>query len=485
MYTPVTYPEHIEPLVRFVEETAPGDIVGHTYDKLHAGVSIKEMLLASALAAIRSSDLPPGHHGGPLHPVSGLHAVRHIAARLSGDYALMPVVQNVALSNKHIHSPAMGPYILAEAEPLSENDSIEDTLAAMPYHLARGAYNALDHYYLYFMEKLTPMQVLDHLLQVAIPKNQADDHNFLFPVFAWRALEYFGWDYAKYIARSAVRYVTRPPAARATLEIDTLIEDHGLLRRVPRFKTGPDETPAVVALRDTIGQLDEFDGIPAILAQALADGLSLEGTIEGLSLGGSELFLRSQTGNPMDVHIHTGANIRRYLLGQRELGMATRLRALLSWHTGPEVRSAQYKLAPQQQPEAARVAALPARGQDGLLGDIEDLIASLPVGERLPSLGLAQWRCSDEVKHAAALARQYVDCKYDPEVLFDALARIACRDNFTEMHAFKHHQATYEEYYATRPELRDTHLVSAVQAAAISHGRIQDVYADADKVVHF
>jgi len=31
------------------------------------------------------------------------------------------------------------------------------------------------------------------------------------------------------------------------------------------------------------------------------------------------------------------------------------------------------------------------------------------------------------------------------------LAKIACRDNFTEMHAFKHHQATYEEFYATRP----------------------------------
>ncbi len=131
MYTPVTYPDHIEPLVRFVEETAPGDIVAHSYDKLRDGTSVKDMLLASALAVIRSSDLPPGHHGGPLHPVSGLHAVRHIASRLSGDYALMPVVQNVALSNKHIHSPAMGPYILAHADPVSENDSIEDTLAAM------------------------------------------------------------------------------------------------------------------------------------------------------------------------------------------------------------------------------------------------------------------------------------------------------------------------------------------------------------------
>ena len=485
MHTPVTYPDHIEPLVRFVEETTPENIVAHTYDKLHSGTSVKEMLLASALAVVRSSDLPPGHHGGPLHPLSGQHAVHNISSRLSGEYAFMPVVQNVALSNKHIHSMSMGPYILAAAEPVSENDSVEDTLAAMPYHLSRGAYNALDHYYLYLMEKLTPMQVLDHLLQVAIPKNQADDHNFLFPVFTWRALEYHGWEYAKYIGRAAVRYVTRPPAAKVMLEVDGLIEEHELLTRVLRFKTGEDETPAVVALRDTIGNLEKFEDVPGLLAKALGDGLSLEGTIEGLSLGGSRLFLRSQTGNPMDVHIHTGANIRRYLLGQSELGIGTRLRALLTWNSGPEVRSAQYKLAPQQQPEPERVSALPARDQAGLLGDIDALIGSLPVGERLPSLGLAQWRCTDEVKQAAAMAQHYVDQGYDSNALFDLLAKIACRDNFTEMHAFKHHQAAYEEYHAARPELRSTHLVSAVQAAAISHGRIQDVYADAEQVVHF
>ena len=108
---------HIEPLVQFVEETSPEHIIAETHAKLQAGTPVKDMLLASALAVVRSSDLPPGHHGGPLHPLAGLHAVHHMAARLPGDYAMLPVIQNVALSNKHIHSPAMGPYILAEACP--------------------------------------------------------------------------------------------------------------------------------------------------------------------------------------------------------------------------------------------------------------------------------------------------------------------------------------------------------------------------------
>ena len=71
----VRYPAHIEPLVQFVEETTPDQIVARTNEKLATGTAVKDMLLASALAVVRSSDLPPGHHGGPLHPLAGLHAV--------------------------------------------------------------------------------------------------------------------------------------------------------------------------------------------------------------------------------------------------------------------------------------------------------------------------------------------------------------------------------------------------------------------------
>ncbi len=290
----VAYPAHIEPLVQFVEETTPDRIVAATHDKLAAGTSVKEMLLASALAVVRSSDLPPGHHGGPLHPLAGLHAVRHIAARLPGEYAMLPVIQNVAVANKHIHSPAMGPFILAEAKPVSEKDSVEATLAAFRVAVGRGVYNACDHYFLYLLERLSPMQVLEHLLQVAIPKNQLDDHYFLFPVFTWRALEYLGWEYARFIGRAPVRYITRPSDPTSLEEVDRLIDKHGLLERELRVKTGDDETAAVTALANEIGRCSKFTEVPEMVAQALGDGLSLEGVGEGLSVGGSTLFLRSQ-----------------------------------------------------------------------------------------------------------------------------------------------------------------------------------------------
>ena len=481
----VLYPAHIEPLVQFVEETKPEHIVARTHDTLVAGTTVKDMLLAAALAVVRSSDLPPGHHGGPLHPLAGLHAVRHISARLPGEYALLPVIQNVAVANKHIHSPAMGPYMLADAQPVSENDDVETTVRAFRTAWSRGVYNACDHYYLYLLERLSPMQVLELLLEVGVPKNQLDDHYFLFPVFTWRALEYFGWDYAKYIGRAPVRYITRPTNPAMLIDVDNLIKKYELLERDLRDTTDEAETLAVTRLADEIGRSDDFAEIPEMLARALSEGLSLEGVGEGLSVGGSTLFLRSLTGNPMDVHINTGANTRRYLLRQPELSRRIKLQALLMWNTGPEVRMAQRMLAPDIQPEPDRVAFLPSRSQDELLAELAALIDRLPIGERLPTAGLASWRSTDEVKQAAALAQQYANCGYAPEPLITMLGKIACRDNFTEMHAFKHHQATYEEFHTTRPSLRWRHLVAAVQAAAISHGRIQDVYDHAAEVMHF
>src|SRR5512135_2918750 len=102
----IQYPDAIEPLVQFIEETSPDDIVDRTLEKLRAGVAPQTMLTASALAVTRSTEMPPGHHGGPLHPLAGLYALNHLVNRLEGEDKFIPVVQHVALTNKHINHPA-------------------------------------------------------------------------------------------------------------------------------------------------------------------------------------------------------------------------------------------------------------------------------------------------------------------------------------------------------------------------------------------
>lgn len=483
MHDRVRFSEAMEPLVRFIEETPRDQIVDQTLEKLRAGVSIKTMLTASALAVTRSSDLPPGHHGGPLHPLAGLHAVSQLAGRLEGEQRFVPVLQHVALANKHVHDPVTSPYSLLDFTPLDAG-GVEATKAAFLTACNRGESNKADHLFQWLWANVPAIEAFDLLLSVAIPKNALDDHYFIFPAFTWRALEFLGAEYLPLLMRPAVRYVARFPVPRALPEIDALIEQHQLLSRVLRQRTNDGETAAIGQIGEAIGRCDDYARIPELLAQALADGLSLEGAGEALSIGAAGLFLRSLTGNPMDVHLHTSANLRRYLLRLDGLSMRNKLLILLLWHTGPEVKSTQFRMEPAPQPDMAAVAALPARSQEALLDALAESIYTQPPTDWSTVTNLGRMRAVPEVRNTVNLAQQYVQCGYDAQALMQRLADIVCHDSFTEMHAFKHHQAIVEEFHATREPWRWMHLVAGAQAAAISFGKNMMVYEEVLERLH-
>src|SRR4029077_8206039 len=110
-----------------------------------------------------------------------------------------------------------------------------------------------------------------------------------------------------------------------------------------------------------------FAEIPGLIAQARVDGISLEGAGEALSIGAAGLFMRSLGGNPMDVHLHTSINLRRYLLRFDGISLKNKLMLLLTWQSGPEIRSTANRMEPYPQPDMAAVAALPTRTQEELL----------------------------------------------------------------------------------------------------------------------
>jgi hypothetical protein len=481
----VQYSAAIEPLVQFIEDTPPAEIIDRTLEKLRGGVSTRDMLTASVLAVTRSSDLPPGHHGGPLHPLAGLYAITNLVNRLEGEDKFMPVMQHVALSNKHINHPAMGPYQLLEFKPAEFKD-FEAAKAAFLMACSRGESNNADHIFQWMWQNVEPIQAFDLLMSVAIPKNNIDDHYFVFPGYTWRSLETGVLDkqYLPLLMRPSVRYAARFPIAPATPELDSLIKDNKLMERVTRQETGDDETIAIGRLGKNIGQVEEFADIPVMIASALGKGLSLDGAGEALSIGAAGLFLRSLGGNPMDVHLHTSINLRRYLVRLQGLSLRNKLLLLLNWHLGPEIRSTQMRMQPPPQPDMEAVAALPPRSQEALLDAITHSVYNQPPTDWSQVSNLGLMRAVPEVRETVNLAQQYVSCGYDPQALITRLAEIVCHDNFTEMHAFKHHQAVIEEYNNTRDPWRSMHLVCGVQAAAISFGKNMAVYEEMLDLFH-
>jgi hypothetical protein len=256
------------------------------------------------------------------------------------------------------------------------------------------------------------------------------------------------------------------------------------LKRILRQRSGDDETAAIGELGEAIGRVDVFADIPVLICEALVSGLSLEGAGEALSIGAASLFMRSLGGNPMDVHLHTSVNIRRYLVRLDGISLHNKLMLLLTWHVGPEIRSTANRMVPAPQPDMEAVAALPPRSQQELLDAVKHSIYNQPPTDWSTVSNLGLMRAVPEVRETINLATQYMKSGYDPQAFIAMLAEVVCHDNFTEMHAFKHHQSIVEEYNATREPWRWMHLVCGAQAAAISFGKNMAVYEEYLDLLH-
>ena len=517
MHQPIQFPGPMETLVRFVEETPSAEILPRTLEKLRNGTSASSLLTASSLAIVRSAELPPQHHGGPVHPICGVRATHEIAKRLSGELAYLPVLQPVTLTNNHVSSPLMGPYVMPAMAPIAGTPQAfgtyhmsdeafhgdpeptpAETLASDPVDMTKEAFArtlftrqapAAEHHFLWLLERMGPGEALDQLLPLALSGNGLDDHNFLYPVYTARALDCLGWEWASTLFRPAVRYQARSRQGlrvRARLDhddIEALVDDYGLTERDIPLESPESESADISALALALGGAQDYSDNVERMAKALADGMSLAGAGEALSVGAALAYLSTSYGNPMDSHLHTGANSRRYLLGLDGVSLRHKILALLTGFTGPEVILAEGLLNWSDNLEPHITKDLPQLQEAGLLDALTESIEAQPwIDWR--TIGVSNVVAPDEVKRSIALARQYADLGYSPDAYFERLAEISCRDDFTEMHAVKHFQAIAEEYYTTRPSLRWVHMVSAAKSAAVVHvGREHRIYQEARELL--
>ncbi|MEX2648982.1 MAG: hypothetical protein WD673_08215 [Alphaproteobacteria bacterium] len=469
--------------VRFVEETPPGLIVGAAIDRLARGAEPIRLLAAAAIAVSRSTELPPDHHGGPVHPVCGLHPVLALSRRLGGRDSWVPIVQSVALANRHVHSDTMGPTAMAALEPLAvtaDDAGKADVLDALWTRKPLAAERLL----LGGLRSLPSGEVLDLLLDVGVPRNALDDHYFLYPVYAARALDALGWDWAPVVLRPCVRYLAGNPlldtpgragtydsyyaanlaAYRTFPAIDALIDEQGLDRADRRIETGADEATSIGRLGEAIGSLDDYEAVPRTVAEAMGRGLSLHGAAEALSYGAGLLSLRSNSGNLFNSHFHTGINARRWLLARDGIGRRTRLRALLSWSQGPEVRLMRDTMVWPATATGETLAALPDQAP-ALRAALEASIRAAPVLDLDSKPDPNHFHLPEDVQTVMALAQRHESRGFDAAPIFADLARLTATDDASEMHAYKLQQAAYEEYQATRAPFRWVHLASAAKHA--------------------
>ena len=478
----VSFEPGVEERVRFIEETIPGDIVGQTMERLASGEDARDLVTAAALAVSRSSELPSGHHGGPIHPVAGIHAVLSMMDRLEGPESQLPAIQAVALACKHVHLPSMGPTVMVRFDDLKRDVSTERVLERLSEAIATHEPRLAERAMTLACEKASRGRILDCLLPIALERNVLDDHYFLYPVYAMRALDRIGWQWAPVLLRPVARYLARHAPFdsfgefdqssiddgiaffRRLGELDRLIEANGLHEESVPQKSGPDEEGAISDLATRVGDVETISSIPDMIAEAMGDGLSLEGTCEALSIGGARIFLRSHTANPFDVHIHTGISARRYLIGFPEVSFRSKCLALLGWAWSYEIRYLDSTLTWDWQGETGE-----AEPADILLSRIEETILGIE-GYDVTDLPVPinELVAQDAVREAVRLARTYVVADHGIDELFTLTTRLVCREDASEMHGYKFQQTALEEYRACRRPMNWVHAVSAVKQCAVT-----------------
>jgi hypothetical protein len=391
----------------------------------------------------------------------------------------------------------MGPSLIGELDSSGGEACARDLAFQLGDHRALAAERTT----LRLLRKGARQAALDPILAAGTRRNSLDDHYFLYPLYTLRALDALGWDLAETLLRPPVRYLASNALMESTAEdhdpyiaenvaryqafgeLRRLIADNKLLERDLRVETGEDESEAIGALGRRIGESADVGAVPAYLAEALASGLSLVGTGEALSYGAGLIYLCATTGNPFDVHIHTGLNARRYLIGLDGLALETKLLALVGWADGPEVRLAAGTRGHPLPDEPAAAQGSPSQA-DGLVAIRESLEAQPSFDLRTSTVPVETMREAPQVRETMALAESYARAGHDPAPFFALMAELVSHDEATEMHAYKMQQAAFEEFHATRAPYRWVHMVAAARHLATVFPMLpQEIYPEAARLL--
>jgi hypothetical protein len=356
-------------------------------------------------------------------------------ARLPEKERLLPLIQDVALANAHIHDAASGPYVMPEIDPVGEG-SVEATKEAFFRCLRRNTPNAAEHYFLWLLDRAPRQVALEALVRVTIDNYRFDEHKLIAVVNSIRLLDFLGWDLGPILLRPVVRYnfmpsvwADAPPADR----VEKLVRE-----KVPSEirVDGNAEGQGIESLRQDLLS-HPLEELAEVIAAALSGGLSLMGTTEAVSLSASETFTRGESTNPMGIHAMTGANALRWVCKSFP---ALGARGLLLWTLGPETQSG------------------------------VDLEALSPPDGRSSIEEIREAIVRNDAKVAADRTRAYCGAGGDADRLVAELGLWAARDSATEMHGMKHHQGMVEEFRSTGSPDASMHLVAQAREAAL-HAR--------------
>lgn len=472
---PLTFGER-EPLVRFMQETAPEELLPALQKKLEGGASLKELLTAAALANGRTFG---GEDYIGFHTLMALGPAWHMAQELPEQERALPVFKVLYRNAARIREtgghekellqavvPLEGKadgLALREASRKLERARAEGMLAALERQSVEDAFNAL-------------------LMEV---EDETEVHRVALPYRAWDLMGIIGRDHALTFLRQSLRYCVKaePKGKSATREVLARVFDQfGLEGKTPGDRHPDDEW--IEAFSRTLLSSEPSAAAEAAAA-ALVEGIAPSAITEAAAVAANQILLR----DPGRPEKYSSANKPPGSVHGDSIGLHC-CDAVNAWRNIARVANARNQFAATilASYQVARDRILP--GTDGerfidreplpLASDQQRFARAADPGRILEEVQTAI-RSNDQAQAAAAV-QHYGKLTSNPAPVFDLLRRYAVSEDGA-LHAEKYFRTATEEFASVRPRFRWNQLVALARVTASEHGYPAPGYAEACRLL--
>ena len=465
----------MEPMVDFLQSTPADKMLPAVVDKIKAGMALKDLIAAAALANARAFG---GEDYVGFHTLMALSPALSMSQAIGSDRAALPVLKVL-----YRNSARLGEVGGAAADALKPVAASELPSGANPaeflQRLVREQKRDLAESTFAGIAQKSPEDALNDLLVTV--EDGAEVHRVVLVHRAWDMVSLVGTERAHTLLRQSLRYclkneeyTSKSFSGLRTL-LPKLLDQHHLLGRSAGERKMEDAD--LVAFVEVLFTSTADQAAEAVAA-ALADDFAPAAIAEAISLAANQLVLRDagrvgnqiQPGKPqgsvhgdsIGVHACDSANawrnIARY--GNARHTMAATILAGYQVALDRLQRGGDF-VNWQPRPAAEVLAQITSNEKSQLLGELNDAITS------------------NNQELACAVTQHFADLHPGAENdLFSVFVKYGTSEDGA-LHAEKFYRTTREEFASTRAVFRGRHLVALARVTASEFGKSAPGYEQA------
>jgi hypothetical protein len=466
--TTSTFHGQVSERINWLREQTLDTVVHETIKALRDGEDEDVLWAAGALTAcyyVKNE----AHNllGFVSHAMIGCEDARSLALGQARDTRWLLLVQALYQVVFDLHDPCLSPYEMLPARPYTTGNSADD-IHWLREDVRMGEYLRADARAVHLEKVLPRAEFIDLMLDIGLEGIVTDDHTLISPQLCLGMIDdVVGWEHGWEMLRATLRYNASfhrnfEPYDRAVV----LAKQYGLWDGAANDALNLDQ---IEPLRQQFHAAAPHNR-PEVAARAMAqEGVSPATVLAAVTLTAADLYLMAEPVPHEDfdavsrevapIHIGTSTNAMRKILPQ----MSPRTQVLAAiqggslLERGPSVLDATFHFIPFEvrppYPYAEDVARLRSMTPDALLNRLREALFA------------------HDYNVSTAAVRAYADQSADPEALIALLTEVACTDDGTLLHNFKHLYAMVMEFRASTHPDRWQYLIAAARWIAWYAGK--------------